>query len=536
MGGVCVIYRLLGKLEIGPNGESVDLPGGHSLLVLATLLINANQRVSKNELLKAAWDSEEVSEAQLHKSAAALRAVLAQINHDDDLVTHPRQGYELRVSDAELDMLRFGSLVRQADEARSQCRVEDEILLLREGLRLWRGRRPLCNVPGDAFGQEIGRLEQRRKRAAVRLFDLEIARHGYDRILDDLATMHGYHPADGRLGQQLMIAQYRCGHVTDATAVYERYVLALADQIGGPPDPDLRALYYAIARTDESVISAAEAAISLRSGLAGFIAAAAATVPRQLPPDTADFLGRDDLVAEAISLLGGAPRWAAPVVVISGPGGIGKTALASRVAHRISKRYPDGQLYVELGTAAGQPTDTNEVLAQFLRALGVTSIPEERAERVATYRTLLASRQVLVVLDGAADEAQIWDLIPANPSCAVLITARRRLPGIAGAHHLPPLPPLASAPARELFLRVCDNSGIDLRAELEAVNRIVVLCGGLPLALRIAGALRVHDHPQPTAELEARLARQGTEAFTYGELNVGESMGPALRVVMANAG
>jgi DNA-binding SARP family transcriptional activator/tetratricopeptide (TPR) repeat protein len=520
-----VIYRLLGNLEIGLDGQSLALPGGHNLVVLAALLVNANQRMAKNELLKSAWGSDEVSEAQLHKSAAALRALLAQIGRGDDLVTHPRQGYELRVSDAELDMLRFRSLLTQAEQARSEHRAEDEIALLREGLGLWRGRGPLSNVPGDAFRQEIGRLEQRRKRAAARLFDLELARRGYDRILDDLAMMDGYYPADGRLGMQLMIAQYRCGHVTDATAVFERYVAELAEQTGGEPDPELRALHYAIARGDEPAVAAAEAAIGLRSGMSGPAAMAVAAVPRQLPPDPADFVGRDDLVAEATWLLGRPPGRRVPVVVISGPGGIGKTALASRVAHRSSDHYPDGQLYMELRSTAGQLASTSEVLAQFLRALGVTAVPEGRAERVATYRTLLASRRVLVVLDDASDEAQIRDLIPANPACGVLITARLRLPEIAGAHHVPPLSPLSGAAARELFLLVCDNSGISLRAELDAVNRVVALCGGLPLALRIAGALRVHDHPQPTAELAARLARQGPDGFTYGELSVARTIG-----------
>lgn len=500
-----MIYRLLGNLEIGPPGQSIDLPGGHSLLVLAALLINANQRMSKNDLLKAGWGSDDVSEAQLHKSAAALRAVLARIARDGDLVTHTRQGYELRVPDVELDMLRFRSLVTQAEQARFQHRIEDELLLLREGLKLWRGPAPLSNVPSDAFRQEIGRLEQRRKHAAVRLFDLEIARHRYDRILDDLTTMQGYHPADGRLGQQLMIVQYRCGHVTDATEVFERYATALADETGGPADPELRALHYAIARSDESAVTAAEVAISCRSGIAGPIAPVLAAIPRQLPPDTADFVGRDDLVTEASSVLSRRPGRAVPVVVISGPAGIGKTALASRVAHLVEERYPDGQLYVELRTAAGQSADPDEVLAQFLRAFGIPVVPAGRAERVATYRTLLASRQVLVVLDGAVDEAQIRDLIPANPACGVLATARRRLPEIAGAHHLSPLSPLTSATARELFLRVCDNSRIDVRAELDAVDEVVALCRGLPVAVRTAGAMRVHDHPRPTAALAERL-------------------------------
>ena len=180
---------------------------------------------------------------------------------------------------------------------------------------------------------------------------------------------------------------------------------------------------------------------------------------------------------------------------------------------------------MELHATAGRPTGTSDVLAQFLRAFGVSAIPEGHDERVATYRTLLASRRVLIVLDDAADEAQIRALLPASPACGVLVTARLRLPGIAGVHHLPPLAPLSRTAATDLFLRVCGNSGIDLRHDLDAVQRVVGLCDGLPLALRIAGALRVHDHPQPTAELADRLAMRGPEALTYRELSVARTIG-----------
>jgi DNA-binding SARP family transcriptional activator/tetratricopeptide (TPR) repeat protein len=533
---VRVIYRLLGELEISRNDQYLDLPSGHTLIVLAALLVNANQRISKAELLQAAWRSDEVQEAQLHKSAAALRALLGQIGRDSDLVTHARYGYEIRVGDDDLDMLLFRRLLAQAEEARSHRRADDEVGHLQRALGLWRGQHPLSNVPRDAFRQELDRLEQRRKRAAVRLFDLEIAWCGYDRILDDLALIAGYYPDDGRLAEQLMIVQYRCGHVTDATAAYERHDAALGQQTGGAPDPALRKLYYAVSSGDEPTVAAAEAVIARRAGLTGSTGTAmVVAIPRQLPPDPADLVGRDDLVAEASWLLGRQPGRAIPVVVISGPGGVGKTALARRVAHLLSEHYPDGQLYMELRGTADQPVDTSEVLAQFLRAFGVPIVPDGLPERIATYRTLVANRRVLVVLDDAAGGAQIRDLIPAGPACGVLVTARQRLPEIDGAHHVPPLAPLSRADATELFLRVVGNSGIDLQAERDAVDRVVGLCGGLPLALRIAGALRVHDHPRPTAELADRLAQQGPEAFTYGELSVARTIGAGFDRLDADA-
>lgn len=529
-GEVRVLYRLLGELVVGGD-RPVDLPSGHQLTVLAALLINANQRISKSQLLAAAWGDAEVGEAQLHKAANAIRTLLGQIGRRDDLVTYPRFGYEMRVRQGELDMLEFRRLSQQAEQARSAHCTDDEAGLLRQALGLWRGQHPLSNVPGGAFQADIDGLELRRKRAAVRLFDLELTRGDHESVLEDLAQIAGYYPEEGRLAEQLMIASYRCGHVTDATAAYERHAGALAEQTGGDPDPALRDLYYAVANGDDQVVAAAAAALARRAGLPGMSGADGAggsvrsvAIPRQLPPDP-DLIGRDDMVAEARWVLGREPRRSAPVVVISGPGGIGKTALARRVAHAVSAQYPDGQLYAEMRGTAGQRTEPGEALAQFLRALGAPAVPESLAERAATYRTLVADRKVLVVLDDAADGAQVRDLIPASPGCGVLVTARRRLPDLDGAHHVPPLEPLSRADATELFLRVAGNSGIDLRAERDAVDTVVALCGGLPLALRIAAALRVRDHPRPTADLASRLAKQGPAALTFEEMSVARTIG-----------
>lgn len=519
-----MIYRLLGELEVGPRGKLLDLPGGATLIVLAALMANANRRMSKAELIRAAWGDAGINDAQLHKRVMAVRDLLAQIGRRDDVRTHARFGYELRVADDDLDALRFGRLVRNAERAGTERRTEDEIDCLWRALRLWRGPHPLSNVPSDAFHQEAVALEQRRKRAAVRLFDLELARGNHERILAELTSLTSIHPTDRRLCEQLMVTQFQCGHLADVAAAYERYQESLAEETGSEPDPLLRTLHFAIARGDEEAIATAESAIARRAGRS---ARPVTTVPRQLPRAT-ELVGRDHLVAEASWLLRHRAGPAVPVVVISGPGGVGKTALALRAAHESSDRYPDGQLYAELRGTTGGRADTSEVLAQFLRALGLPQVPETKAERVAEYRTLLADRRVLVVLDDAADGAQASDLVPANPGCAVVVTARQRLPDIGGAHHVAPLGPLDPANATELFLRVVRESGITLENDPAAVNRVVALCGGLPLALRIAGALRVHDHPRPTAELADRLARQGPEAFAFGELSLARTIGAGI--------
>jgi DNA-binding SARP family transcriptional activator len=518
-----VIYCLLGELEVRQDGQLLELPGGPTLSLLAGLLINANRRMSKTDLIWVAWGTDEVKEAQLHKRVSAVREVLTKAGRRDDIRTHSRFGYELRVAEEDVDTLLFQRMVREADEAAVDGRGEDELTCLRRALRLWRGLHPLSNVRSNALRQDILALEQRHKRAAVRLFGLELDQGNQEGILNELALMAANYPADQRLCEQLMTARYRCGHLTDAAAAYQRYVAALDAETSAPPDPLLRAFHFAIARGDSKAIAAAEAAFARRSQRP---ARRVVTVPRQLPWP-ADLIGRDDAVAAASRLLRGEPGTAGPVVV-SGPGGVGKTALALSAAHQSIGRFPDGQLFMELQGSSGHPADTSEILAQCLRALGEPQVPETKAERLATYRTLLADRRVLVVLDDAADGAQVADLVPGNPRCAVLVTARRRLPELVGGRHLAPLAPLQPTDAMQLFLHVVRNADIDLERDGGAAQRVVALCGGLPLALRIAGALRVHDHPRATAELANRLMRLGPQALEYGNLSVTRTIGTGL--------
>ena len=388
------------------DGRLLHLPGGPTLIVLAALLVNANRRMSKTELIRAAWGGDDVEEAQLYKRVKAVRDLLAEMGHGDHLKTHPRFGYEMRVADGRRRRAGCSSgWCWRPNEAGAEQRTEDEIGHLRHALRLWRGPHPLSNVPSDAFRQEVVALEQRHKRAAVRLFDLELARGQHERILGELMLIAGRYPADRRLCEQLMLAEYRCGHLADVASAYERYRETLAEETGASRTRLLRGL--ALRGRPRGRRGGRRGGGGARGADQDAVSPGGGGVPRQLPP-AADLVGRGDLAAEVSWLLRRESRPAAPVVVISGAAGIGKTALALRAAHSSSDRYPDGQLYLELRrSAAGAPgapgapgagapgahIDTGEVLAQFLRALGVPRVPEAVAERLATYRTWLASRR-----------------------------------------------------------------------------------------------------------------------------------------------
>jgi DNA-binding SARP family transcriptional activator/tetratricopeptide (TPR) repeat protein len=514
-----MIYRLLGELQIGRDERLLRLPGGPTLLLLAALLLGVNRKMSKTELIRAAWGTDQMSDTQLYKRVKEVRGLLAKIGRDDDLFNHHGFGYELQAADDEIDTLQFARLVRQAHRAGMQDDAEGEIALLRQALGLWRSARPLSNVPSDAFHRELAQLEQRRRRAAARLFELELSRGEHERIVDELIRLTGVYPDDQRLCEQLMIAQYRSGRPADVARAYERHVEGLAAETGGVPDQLLRAFHFAVARGDRDAASLAELDIVRRRNMPTH---AVTYLPRQLPP-AFELVGRDAVIAELKSILRTWPD-RGPVIVISGPGGIGKTGLALYVANVLASQYPDGQLYAELRGADGTVTDTAEVLAQFLRALGVPRIPAAKAERLSTYRTLLARRRLLVVLDDAASGDQIADLMPNSAGCSVLVTSRERLPDLSGARHVAPLEPLSPEDGTTLFLSVVRAAGVILPS-LDHVDEVVALCGGLPLALRIAGSLRVHDHPRSTAALARRLADQGPEAFAHGQQSVARTIG-----------
>lgn len=495
-----MIYRILGDLEVRrPGGELVPLPPRRARAVLATLLLRPNRALPADDLIAAAWGDHETDAAQLYKAVAALRKVFDAIGRRGALRTLNRYGYELRAGEDELDMLRFRRLVTRADELRDGSAAE--VAMLREALGLWRGSRPASDLHLAPLAGEIEALRRQRRRAATRLFEIEVDRGSHADVLEDLAAFATEYPEDARLCRLLMTALHRDGRVEDIPAVIERY-----EESAASPDRSLRRLAYSM--------------VSDRGG-----PALPAPVPRQLPPPPPYFVGRDALLAEVLWLLR-EPRL--PVLAISGPGGIGKTALALRAAHDATRSYPDGQLWADLRGTEEQPADPSEVLAEFLRALGAPSVPETRNERATLFRSMVAGRRLLVLLDDAADGTQVHDLLPGGGNSVVLITARRRLPDIgAPTHHVAPLSAFDAGTAGELFHRIVADGHIDLAGEEDAVGAVVGLCAGLPLAVRMAALLRVGAFHRST-ELLRHLTDQGPTAFAYGSESLARTLGAGL--------
>ena len=346
----------------------------------------------------------------------------------------------------------------------------------------------------------VGLSEQRLVVLGQRIeAELATGRHG--ELVAELRALCERYPLREGLWAQLLTALYRSGRQADALAAYRRVRGLLAEELGIDPGPELQRLHQAILTGDPAL----EAPHPPTPPVPAPVRPRAAGTPSQLPMDVADFVGRSNLVVHIEALLG--DDQLVRVVALSGPPGVGKTALAVHVAHRLRARFPDGQLYVDLhGATAGlRPLAPLEVLGRLLRALGAdpAAIPTGLEEASAAWRSQVAGRRLLVVLDNAADATQVAALLPGSAGCGVLVTSRRALVGLPGAVLLE-LEVLAPGEAAALLGRVAGPARV--AAEPEAAAELVRCCGGLPLALRIAGARLAARPTWPVAALAERLA------------------------------
>jgi DNA-binding SARP family transcriptional activator len=500
-----VRFGVLGPLEVTDGRRRVWIPSAKQRMLLAALLLRAGELVTLDQLAEAIW-----GDALPDDPRKVVQTYISRLRHllgDAGPIHSQPEGYVLTVARDEVDLGRFEMLLEQARETADSGDRHREAALLREALGLWRGE-PLADMSSAALHREVvARLAEQRLEALHRRIDAELALGRHAELVAELRALTERHPLREQVWAQLMTALYRCGRQADALAAYQRVRRLLAEELGMDPGPELRALHQAILTGDPALMVPVTSA--RRGAWVGQF---------QLPVDVADFVGRVGLIDQVTSLLDDDRR--VLIVALSGPAGVGKTALAVHVAHRLVGRFPDGQLYVDLhGAAAGpRPLQPLEVLGRFLRALGMepAAVPASLEEASGAFRSWVAGRRVLVVLDNAADAAQVVPLLPASAGCGVLVTSRRVLAGLAGAAHRH-LDGLADAEVLELL--GCLAGQERMAAEPEAAAEVARCCGSLPLALRIAGARLAARPAWPVRALAERLADQERR---LDELEMGE--------------
>jgi DNA-binding SARP family transcriptional activator/Tfp pilus assembly protein PilF len=489
-------FGLLGPLEVRIGPRRIDVNGGRQRQVLAVLLLGAGRAVSFAELAAAVWDANPPATArrQVHTAVWQLRRTLARHGAADLLRSEPI-GYRLCVDVGQVDLARFEAGLAGASRLVAAGKPREVAATLRSALSLWRGR-AFDGLTGEILEREAGRLEQLRIAAVEDCIEAELAAgDGHDHVAE-LSALVAEHPLRERLAAALMLALYRDGRQAEALQVYRRVAEALAAELGVDPGADLQQRYVAILRGDPGPPAAQQAALR-----------PVPAVPAQLPADVAGFAGRRPVLARLDELLAGGgdawpidgpasgPRTRSPAVVISavsGTAGIGKTALAIHWAHRVADRFPDGQLYVNLRgfdpTAA--PMDPGQALRGFLTALHVPAqdIPADPDAQAALYRSTIAGRRMLVVLDNARDSAQVRRLLPGASGCLVLVTSRNQLAGLVATDGARPivLDLLPVDDARQVLVRRVGQHRI--ANEPEAVRQIIDACVRLPLALAIVAA------------------------------------------------
>ncbi len=480
-------YRILGPLEVIRAGRPLVLRSGPQRVILAALLLRHGRPVPTDRLLEWLGDEERMSRNALQLHIKRLRTVLGAAG----AIVQRHDGYLVPDDTGRLDLARFDALVSRA---RTDAGAGDNgaaLARLREAGGLWRGP-ILAGVPCPSLhSAEVPALTERCLDACEWRFELELSTGSAAGVVQELTALHGQYPLRERLLSQLMQALHRSGRQVEALEAYQAHAVRLREEFGLDPGPALRETVGIVLR--------GEPAAELRS-------APVESSPRRLLPRViGDFVGRSAEMARADRILLDTGGPAVPVVVVTGTAGVGKSAFALRVAHRVGGSFPDGHLYACLGGSTTDPRDLADVLADFLVALGVPygALPPGLPARTALLRDRLADRKVLLVLDDVAKAAEVEHLLPGTAGCAVLVTSRLALSGLAGVHRVK-VAPLSTEEGVELLGRLL--GGTRVAREDAAAHDIVALCGGLPLALRIAG-IRLDAHPSMPLEVLAERLR-----------------------------
>ena len=512
-------FALLGPVQVHGEDGPLEIRGAVRRTLLAALLLHADTVVSADRLSEYLWGANQPASAMssLYNQVMRLRSTFGD---GAERIRAISPGYLIHVEPGELDLHVFTERCAAGRRALAARQWESAAEEYAAALALWRGQ-PLADVPNLGDHPLAHQLDEARLQAVHGRIeaDLNLARH--KELIGELRMLAEAHPLREAFREQLMLALYRSGRQAEALETYLELRQALVEELGVEPSNALRDLHARMLNSDPALdVPAPSAAPAAESGQNGQNTQSGSTgktgraarpgAPRQLPPDTRVFTGRDRELGELLELAGRAPAGnAAGMVVVSavdGMAGVGKSALAVHAAHRVSESFPDGQLFVDLRGHTGglAPLPPQEALHQLLRALDVPpqQIPESLDARAAVYRSRLSGTRTLILLDNAAGSAQVRPLLPAEKGCLVLVTSRTVLSGLDDAH-LVSLDVLPPDDAVALLAKVAGPGRV--RPDDPAVAELVELCGRVPLAVRIVGARLRHHRALSVPALVAQL-------------------------------
>jgi DNA-binding SARP family transcriptional activator/tetratricopeptide (TPR) repeat protein len=504
--------RVLGPVQLCIGDAVVEVGPPQRCVVFAALAADAGRVVTPETLIARVWGQQPPRGARrtIHTHIACIRGVLARVDaakRGSTAVVRRRAGYVLDVDQDVVDVHRLRRLATQASD--TGCTADDRMALWREAVGLWRGE-PLAGLGGDWVERTREAWFGQYRDAVLGWAYAEIRAGDPTQVIDPLTQLLERYPLVEALPAMVMRSLYAAGRRTEALEHYAAASRRLEEELAEPPGAELQAVYLAVLRREPELPPPVGAQ------------PAGTAVPAQLPADVRGFAGRADELAQLDAIAtnvgdGATPGGEATAVVISaiaGTAGVGKTALAVHWAHRAAKRFPDGQLYVNLRgfDPTGAVLDPADAIRGFLDALGTPPkrIPDDREAQASLYRTRLADKRMLIVLDNARDTAQVRPVLPGAPRCLVLVTSRSRLSSLVAATGAYPLPLdlLTHQEAHELLTRRLGAGRV--AAEPGAADELITRCARLPLALAIVAAHAATQPHLPLAALAAELHDVGS--------------------------
>ncbi|HZM81963.1 MAG TPA: BTAD domain-containing putative transcriptional regulator [Candidatus Limnocylindrales bacterium] len=515
--------RVLGPVEVHRHGAPLDLPRRQQRLIIGILAIDVGRIISTDRLIDILWGDRPPAQARavVHTRISEIRSVLAKqpapARPGAEVLLRKGQGYQLELAADCVDAHRFTTLLEASRESGSD---EAASAALQSALHEWRG--PVLGgwLPISSHASGYQSLELSRITALEDFFEVELRLGRHREIVDKVTAACTDEVGRERLTASAMLALHRCARTPEALQVYERHRRWVQEELGIDPGHEVEQLFLSILQGDPGLIAGAEAFTGAAIEPTAMETVFQQRVPNTLPTEVPDFTGRDKETARMVQLLtGDGPGVSA--VAVSGTAGVGKTALSIHVAHRLREFFPHGQLYADLhGVDAEHTTAAAEVLARFLRALGVSSsMPDTLDERVDLYRALLADKRILVVLDNAATTEQITPLIPGSSSCGLIVNSRGQLGAALGIETVD-LNILDTAQSLGLLSRIADAERV--QAEPDAARALAGICGGLPLAIRIAAAKLTAKPHWTVSQMVDRLndERRRLDNFVHEHLDV----------------